>query len=66
MLRLKVSGMHCDHCVAAVTRAVQAVPSAGPVAVDLASGAVTVHGEPDAEAVRAAITAEGYAVEDAA
>jgi copper chaperone len=66
MLRLKVSGMHCDHCVAAVTRAVKAVASVRDVAVDLASGEVTVQGEPDEQAVRAAITEEGYGVEGAA
>lgn len=60
MLRLPVSGMTCAHCVAAVTRAVRAVPSAGEVEVDLAHGEVTVQGDPDPEAVRAAIADEGY------
>ncbi len=62
MLRLKVSGMSCDHCVAAVTRAVKAVPAVRDVAVDLAKGEVTVQGEPDVQAVRAAIVDEGYEV----
>jgi len=66
MLQLKVSGMTCGHCVAAVTRAVKAVPSVRDVAVDLASGAVIVQGEPDEQAVRAAITEEGYGVEGTA
>jgi len=66
MLQLKVSGMTCGHCVAAVTRAVKAVPSVRDVAVDLASGKVTVQGEPDEQAVRAAITEEGYGVEGTA
>jgi len=66
MLQLKVSGMTCGHCVAAVTRAVKAVPSVRDVAVDLASGAVTVQGEADERAVRAAITEEGYVVEGTA
>ena len=62
MLQLKVTGMTCGHCVAAVTRALRAVPSAGEVQVDLDRGAVTVGGAPDPVAVRAAIEAEGYTV----
>ncbi len=60
MLRLPVSGMTCAHCVAAVTQAVQAVPGASDVRVDLAHGEVTMQGHPDPEAVRAAIAGEGY------
>ena len=66
MLRLSVSGMSCDHCVAAVTRAVRAVPGAAHVQVDLAGGEVTVGGDPDPAAVRAAIEDEGYGVADPA
>jgi copper chaperone CopZ len=66
MLRLKVSGMTCGHCVAAVSKAVQPVPSVEGVAVDLTSGEVTVEGQPDEQAVRAAIIEEGYDVEGAA
>jgi len=62
MLNLKVSGMTCGHCVSAVTKAVQTVPGAENVAVDFARGEVKVGGNPDAGAVRAAITAEGYEV----
>ncbi len=60
MLRLPVSGMTCEHCVAAVARAVRVVPGAGDVRVDLAHGEVTVQGHPDPQAVRAAIAEEGY------
>ncbi|HQT77450.1 MAG: heavy metal transporter [Rhodospirillales bacterium 20-64-7] len=65
MLLLKVSGMTCGHCVAAVTRAVQAVPSVERVAVDLQRGEVTVEGHPDERAVREAIVEEGYEVQAA-
>lgn len=58
----KVSGMTCGHCVAAVTRAVQEVPGAGAVSVDLPRGEVSVAGDVDPAAVRAAIEEEGYAV----
>lgn len=62
MLTLKVSGMTCGHCVAAVTKAVQSVPAVDAVSVDLASGTVAVTGQPDARAVRDAIVEEGYEV----
>ena len=63
MLHLKVSGMTCGHCVSAVTRAVRAVPGAGDVTVNLGRGEVTVAGDPDPSAVRAAIAEEGYEVQ---
>ena len=66
MLSLKVSGMTCGHCVAAVSKAVGAVPGAGEVAVDLDRGQVTVQGNPDPGAVRDAIAEEGYEVRDTA
>jgi copper chaperone len=63
MLLLKVSGMTCGHCVAAVTRAVQAVASVERVTVSLERGEVEVEGHPDERAVRAAIAEEGYEVQ---
>jgi copper chaperone len=65
MLHLKVSGMTCGHCVSAVSRAVRAVPGTEDIMVDLARGEVTVEGDPDPGAVRAAITEEGYEVQAA-
>jgi copper chaperone len=65
MLLLKVSGMTCGHCVAAVTRAVKAVPSVEGMTVDLDRGEVTVEGNPDESAVREAIAEEGYEVQAA-
>ena len=62
MLKLNVAGMTCSHCVAAVTRAVNAVPMVESVGVDMERGEVTVMGQPDAEAVRDAIIEEGYEV----
>lgn len=61
-MKLEVAGMTCGHCVGAVTRAVRAVPGTQDVAVDLQAGEVTVTGNPDAQAVRDAITEEGYEV----
>ncbi len=66
MLTLKVSGMTCGHCVAAVTKAVNTVPMVEGVKVDLERGEVMVAGHPDAVAVRDAIVEEGYRVQAAA
>jgi copper chaperone len=60
MLTFAVSGMTCQHCIAAVSRAVRALPGVQDVAVDLAAGRVVVQGAPDARAVRDAIQEEGY------
>jgi copper chaperone len=65
MMQLKVSGMTCEHCVRAVTQAVEAVPDVESVAVDLAAGQVRVEGSPEREAVVDAIREEGYEVEGA-
>jgi copper chaperone len=62
MLKLKVTGMTCSHCAAAVTRALRAIPSVEDVAVDLEHGDVIVRGNPDPGAVRGAIVEEGYGV----
>lgn len=63
MLRLKVSGMTCGHCVRAITKAVQSVDEGAAVNVDLSTGEVTVRGTADASIVTAAIAAAGYQVE---
>ena len=65
MLRLKVSGMTCEHCVRAITQAVRALPGVEDVSVDLAQGDVTVAGTPNERAVREAIAEEGYEVQAA-
>ena len=62
MLTLSVTGMTCEHCVKAITRAVRAVPGAGKVAVDLDHATVSIEGSPEPQAVRAAIVEEGYSV----
>ncbi len=63
MVEFKVDGMTCGHCVAAVGKAVRAVPGVHDVAVDLGQGSVRVTGNPDVQAVRAAIAGEGYQVQ---
>jgi copper chaperone CopZ len=57
-----VTGMTCGHCVRAVTAEFSSLPGVTAVAVDLATGAVTVQSSrsiTSAEAVRAADEA-GY------
>ena len=59
-IEIKVSGMSCQHCVAAVDKAVRAVPGVIDAAVDLAAGAVKVMGAFDRQQVVEAIKAAGY------
>ena len=60
-MRFDVQGMHCGHCVRAITRAVQALDPTARVAIDLPGGRVEVDSAAlDAERVAAAIIAEGY------
>ncbi|GHU71106.1 copper chaperone CopZ [Clostridia bacterium] len=63
--KLKVSGMMCDHCVAAVTKAVTGLSGIGGVQVDLKAGTVDVEYDPSSASVgkiRAAIEDQGYEV----
>ncbi|PZS03616.1 MAG: cation-transporting ATPase [Pseudonocardiales bacterium] len=61
-----VTGMTCDHCVNSVRTEVSGVAGVQAVAVDLASGRVTVSGDGFSdEQVRAAVDEAGYALADA-
>ncbi|AFL76374.1 CopZ family metallochaperone [Thiocystis violascens] len=66
-IELKISGMSCQHCVKAVTEAIQAVPGVESVEVDLARGVARVAGpaDADANALIAAVIAAGYGAEPA-
>jgi len=57
---LKIEGMSCSHCVAAVKGALEKVPGVQEAQVDLASGTAKVSGTADAAALVAAVQAEGY------
>ena len=58
-----VTGMTCEHCAAAVTQEVTAVPGVESVEVDVENGRVVVRGEGvNADAVREAVDEAGYAV----
>lgn len=57
--RLAIEGMSCQHCVAAVTRAVTGLPGVREVEVDLQAGSAEVLGG-DPQQVIEAITEAGY------
>jgi copper chaperone len=57
-----VQGMTCEHCKLSVTEEVAEVPTVTAVDVDLATGRMTVTGDADAAAVRAAVEAAGYEI----
>jgi len=59
-----VTGMSCDHCVRAVTEELAKLPGAQDVAVDLASGSLTVASADglDPAEVAAAVDEAGYQV----
>ncbi len=57
-----VKGMTCSHCVASVTEEVQDVAGVTEVEVDLPTGRLTVTGDVDDAAVRAAVDEAGYEV----
>lgn len=64
-LQLNVKGMSCQHCVKAVTRAVQAQDPQATLEVDLPQGLVTVHTVLPVATVAQAITDEGYEAQTA-
>jgi copper chaperone len=64
MPEIKVKGMSCGHCAAAVTKALNSLPGVSEVQVDLASGRVTYQsaGPVSPEEVARVIKAAGYEV----
>ena len=57
---LNVENMSCQHCVNAVTRALQALDPAAQVRVNLAKGEVEASGSFSADAAIAALAEEDY------
>jgi copper ion binding protein len=64
MVTIRVIGMTCQHCVAAVTGALSAVEGVADVHVDLDSGTATFREATpvDMDAVRQAVEDAGYQV----
>jgi len=58
--KLDVAGMTCQHCVAAVTRALKKVPGVESALVSLEQGQATVAGSASVERLVQAIEQEGY------
>jgi copper chaperone len=62
MIEFQVEGMSCQHCVAAVTKAIHARDATARVQVDLGHGRVTVESTQRASVLQAAIDEAGYTV----
>lgn len=61
-MKLGVSGMTCQGCVAAVTKSIQRAAPGSAVVVDLAGGAVEISGSLDEAVARQAIERAGFTV----
>jgi copper chaperone len=60
-MELRVTGMTCDHCVHAVTEALESVPGVKRAVVNLDAGSAKVeHEDADVDAMVAAVEEEGY------
>jgi copper ion binding protein len=59
---LKVGGMNCQHCVSAVTEALNSLPGVEKVKVDLAKGEAKVKHDIDVgiETLKEAVTKAGF------
>lgn len=64
MIKLKVSGMSCEHCVRAVDKALAEVDGVESVVeVNLEQGMAVVEGEPKMADLISAVEEEGYQAE---
>ncbi|HET9122435.1 MAG TPA: cation transporter [Acidiferrobacteraceae bacterium] len=61
--KLRITGMTCGHCVAAVTKALQAVPGVQRADVNLERKQAVVEGSVQPARLIDAVTAQGYAAE---
>lgn len=62
-IALRITGMTCGHCVAAVTKALQSVRGVDSVEVNLERGQGLVRGEAEAAQLVRAVENEGYEAE---
>jgi len=61
MIKLRIDGMSCDHCVRAVTEALGNVGGVSRVVeVSLERGEAMIEGEVDPAALKTAVETEGY------
>jgi copper chaperone len=61
--QLQVKGMSCQHCVKAVTKAIQALDAEAQVTVELPQGTVSVSTSLTRDQTVEAISDEGYEVQ---
>jgi copper chaperone len=59
-VQLKIDGMSCGHCVAAVENSLKAISGVKSVMVDLDSGSAIVEGTVDIQVLISAVEQEGY------
>jgi copper chaperone CopZ len=66
MQRIKIKGMSCQHCVQAVTKALQEVPGVKNVQVSLEDGEARFEeaAEVDMQEVKYEVEKAGYSVEE--
>ena len=57
---LQIKGMTCEHCVRAVTKALQSVAGVDNVSVDLAAGRARIDGAADETSLVKAVEKQGY------
>lgn len=57
---LRIGGMSCGHCVAAVKKALESVPGVARAEVEVGRARVIADGEIDRDALAAAIRDAGY------
>lgn len=62
MATIKIKGMSCQHCVAAVTKALSELPGVSNVKVDLGRGEANYDGEIASGKVKTAISRIGFEV----
>ena len=60
---LNITGMTCNHCVRAGTKALEAVPGVQSAEVSLTPGSAVVTGSADPAALIATVQEEGYEAE---
>ncbi|MDP4006040.1 heavy-metal-associated domain-containing protein [Methylobacterium sp. NEAU K] len=60
-LRMRVEGMTCDGCAAAVTRAVNRIDPTAEIQVDRAAGRVAIRTDAQAVVIAEALAKAGYA-----
>ena len=62
---LKIGGMHCEHCVAAVQAALEALPAVEKAQVNLkkATARISITSEISPDVLRQTVEAAGYELE---